>query len=131
MSIVEQQTTVRAAIEAANKQAMEAFRRQDAADLANVYAEQGALLPPNAERVHGRHAIQQAWQGAFDAGLTACRIETLGVESVGDLAIEEGRYTLYATDNQVADEGKYIQIWKREAGQWKSHRDIWNSDRPA
>jgi uncharacterized protein (TIGR02246 family) len=131
MSIAEQQTTVRAAIEAANQRAMEAFGRQDAAGLANVYAEQGALLPPNAERVHGRQAIQQVWQGAFKAGLVGCRIETLDVESLGDVAIEEGRYTLYASDNQVADEGKYIQIWKREAGQWKSYRDIWNSNRPA
>jgi uncharacterized protein (TIGR02246 family) len=131
MSIAEQQTAVRAAIEAANQQAMEAFGRQDAAALANVYAEQGALLPPNAERVRGRHAIQQVWQGAFTAGLVGCRIETFEVESAGDVAIEEGRYTLYASDNQVADEGKYIQIWKREAGQWKSYRDIWNSNRPA
>jgi uncharacterized protein (TIGR02246 family) len=131
MSIGEQQTTVRAAIEAANSQAMEAFRRQDAAGLAKVYAEQGALLPPNAERVQGRHAIQQVWEGAFKTGLVGCRIETLDVENVGDVAIEEGRYTLYASGNQVVDEGKYIQIWKREAGQWKSYRDIWNSNRPA
>jgi uncharacterized protein (TIGR02246 family) len=131
MSIAEQRIVVRAAIEAANTQAMDAFRRRDAAGLASVYAEQGALLPPNAESVRGRQAIQRTWQGAFDAGLTACRIETLDVESAGELAIEEGRYTLYAGDHQVADEGKYIQIWKREAGQWKSHRDIWNSNRPA
>src|SRR5207248_8584930 len=105
MSPVEQRAAVRAAIEAANNQAMEAFRRRDAAGLAHVYAEQGAALPPNAESVHGRQALQQLWQGAFDAGLTACRLETLEVESAGDLAVEEGRYTLYAGDNQVADEG--------------------------
>ena len=131
MSIAGQETAVRAAIEAANQQAMEAFRRQDAAGLASVYAEQGALLPPNAAPVHGRQAIQQVWHGAFQAGLVGCRIETLDVESAGDVAIEEGRYTLYASDDRIADEGKYIQIWKREAGQWKSYRDIWNSNRPA
>jgi uncharacterized protein (TIGR02246 family) len=131
MSTVEQKTEERVAIEAANKRAMEAFGRQDAAALAMVYAEQAVLLPPNAESVRGRAAIQQLWQGAFAAGLTGCRIETLAVERAGDLAVEEGRYTLYAGDNQVADEGKYIQIWKREGGQWYSHRDIWNSSRPA
>jgi uncharacterized protein (TIGR02246 family) len=131
MTTVDRKTEERAAIEAANKRAMEAFGRQDAAALAAVYAEQAVLLPPNAESVHGRPAIQRLWQGAFEAGLTACRIETLDVESVGDLAVEEGRYTLYAADDQIADEGKYIQIWKRMGGRWQSQRDIWNSSRPA
>jgi uncharacterized protein (TIGR02246 family) len=131
MSTTEQQTDVRAAIEAATKQFIDAFRRRDAAGCARVYAEEAAVLPPNAEIVRGRQAIQQAWQGAIDAGLTDGRIETLEVESAGDLAYEVGRLTLYAGENHVADEGKYIVIWKREAGQWKVYRDIWNSSRPA
>jgi len=32
---------------------------------------------------------------------------------------------------QVADEIKYIVVWKHEGGEWKLHRDIWNSSRPA
>jgi hypothetical protein len=31
----------------------------------------------------------------------------------------------------VLDQGKYIVIWKREKGQWKLHRDIFNSSVPA
>jgi hypothetical protein len=31
----------------------------------------------------------------------------------------------------VLDEGKYIVIWKQVEGQWKLHRDILNSSRPA
>ena len=30
----------------------------------------------------------------------------------------------------MLDEGKYIVIWKREAGQWKLHRDILNRSMP-
>src|SRR6266568_1279319 len=88
--------------------------------------------PPLSNRPRcGRQAIQEVWQGIFDAGLTAFRVESLEVESAGDLAYEMGRYTLYAGDNDAADEGKYIIIWKREAGQWRIHRDIVNSSRPA
>ena len=57
-------------------------------------------------------------------------VESLEVESAGDLAYEMGRYTLYAGDNDV-DKGKYVLIWKHEAGQWRIHRDIVNSSRPA
>jgi ketosteroid isomerase-like protein len=29
------------------------------------------------------------------------------------------------------DQGKYIVIWKQDGGQWKLHRDIFNSSLPA
>ena len=131
MSTTEQQIAMRAAIEAANNQFLDAVRRRDAAGCASVYTEEGASLPPNADMVRGRQALQQMWQGALDAGMTDGRLETLEVESAGDIAYEVGRYTVYAGEHHIADEGKYIQIWKREAGQWKLHCDIWNSNRPA
>jgi len=28
-------------------------------------------------------------------------------------------------------DGKYVVIWKRDGGQWKIHRDIWNTSMPA
>src|SRR2546430_3920861 len=131
MSTTEQQTEVRVAIEAATRQLIDAFGQRDAAGCASLYTEQGAMLPPSADIARGRQAIQEVWQGIFDAGLTAFRVESLEVESAGDLAYEMGRYRLYAGNNDVADEGKYILIWKREAGQWRIHRDIVNSSRPA
>jgi uncharacterized protein (TIGR02246 family) len=130
MSTTEQQTEVRAAIETATRQLTDAFGRQDAAGCASLYTAHGAMLPPNADIARGRQAIQAVWQGIFDAGLTAFRVESLEVESAGDLAYEMGHYTLYAGDNDV-DKGKYVLIWKREAGQWRIHRDIVNSSRPA
>ena len=102
-------------------------RRHPAADCARVSTEEGAALPPNADIVRGRPASQRVWPGAIDAGLTDCRVETLEVDSIGDLAYEVGRLTLYAGEHHTADEGQSIAIWKREAGQWKRHRDIWNS----
>jgi uncharacterized protein (TIGR02246 family) len=130
MSTTEQQTEVRAAIETVNRQLIDAFRRRDAAGCASLYTAHGAMLPPNADIAWGRQAIQAVWQGIFDAGLTDFRDETLEVESAGDLAYGMGRYTLYAGENAV-DTGKYVLIWKREAGQWRIHRDIVNSSRPA
>src|SRR5260370_37429822 len=88
------------------------------------------MLPPNADIAWGRPAIQEVWQGIFDAGLTAFPVDSLEVESAGDLAYEMGRYTLYAGDNAVADEGKDLLIWKRGAGQWRVHRVLANGSRP-
>lgn len=130
MSSADPQAEVRAAIAAATTQFIDAFRRQDATGCARLYTADGATLPPNADIARGHAAIQAVWQEAFDAGLTGFAVESLEVESVGDLAYEMGRYRMYAGDD-LADEGKYILIWKREAGQWRIHRDIVNTSRPA
>lgn len=130
MSSVDQQSDVQAAIAAATSQFIDAFKRQDAAACARLYTADGATLPPNAEIARGHAAIQAVWQEAFDAGLTGFQVDSLEVEGAGDLAYEMGRYRMYAGDD-LADEGKYILIWKREAGQWRIHRDIVNTSRPA
>lgn len=130
MSSTDQQSDVRAAIAAATTQFIDAFKRQDAAGCASLYTADGATLPPNAAIARGHAAIQAVWQEAFDAGLTGFAVESLEVESAGDLAYEMGHYTMYAGDD-LADEGKYILIWKREAGRWRIHRDIVNTSRPA
>lgn len=130
MSRTDQQSDVRAAIAAATRQFIDAFMRQDAAGCASLYTADGATLPPNADIARGHAAIQTVWQEVFDAGLTGFAVESLEVESVGDLAYEMGRYRMYAGDD-LADEGKYILIWKLEAGHWRIHRDIVNTSRPA
>jgi ketosteroid isomerase-like protein len=47
------------------------------------------------------------------------------------MAHEVGKYTLMGDGDKVLDSGKYVVIWQRQDGQWKLHRDIWNSSQPA
>ncbi|MFN2131069.1 MAG: YybH family protein, partial [Anaerolineae bacterium] len=76
-------------------------------------------------------AIQAFWQAVLDAGIKEARLEIREVEAHGDTAIEVGEYTLHGEGGAELDAGKYIVIWKREGGQWKLHRDIFNSSLPA
>jgi uncharacterized protein (TIGR02246 family) len=122
---------VRHAIEAANAVFMATFAKGDAAGLAALYGAKGQILPPNAGPVQGAGAIQAFWQGALDMGIASAKLETLEVEGHGDTAIEVGKYGLYAQGGQELDAGKYIVVWKDEDGQWKLHRDIYNSSKPA
>ena len=123
-------TEIHDTIAAANKVFMDAFRRGDAAGLAVLYTENCVLMPPNSDFVKGKDAVQAFWQGAFDMGIKAAVMEIVEVEGHGDTAIEVSQYTLYVADEQVADKGKYIVIWKRVAGEWKLHQDIYNSSMP-
>jgi ketosteroid isomerase-like protein len=118
-------------IAAANEVFMQVFGRGDAAGLAALYTEDGQLLPPNAGFMTGKEAIQAFWQGAMDMGIKGAKLEIGEVEDHGETAIEVSKFTLSGEEGQVLDEGKYIVIWKRVGGQWKLHRDIFNSSKPA
>ncbi len=124
-------TDVHDAIVAADETFMTTFSRGDAAGIAALYTENGQFLPPNSDFVTGKQAIQATFQAFMDMGIKAIKLETIEVEGYGDTASEVGRYTLEGEGGQVLDQGKFIVIWKQEAGQWKLHRDIINTSMPA
>ena len=121
------QKKVRAAIEAANQEFMDAVRRGDLPGLVALYTDDGQVLPPNAGIMSGHEAILAFWQSIAEMGVRGAVLETLEVEGHGDTAIEVGAYALSGEGDQVLDRGKYIVIWKQQDGQWKLHRDIFNS----
>jgi uncharacterized protein (TIGR02246 family) len=122
---------IRDAITAANETFAAAFSRGDAAGLAALYTEHGQILPPNSEFVTGQQAVQAFWQAIIDMGITGAQLVTAEVEGHGDTAIEIGQFTLTDEGGRALDKGKYIVIWKQEDGQWKLHRDIFNTSMPA
>ena len=122
---------LRSAIEAADRNFVDAFARGDADGLAKLYTADGQILPSNTDPITGHEGIQAFWQAAMDMGLKSATLETVEVEGHGDTAIEIGRYTLSAGDGQEVDRGKYLVVWKQDGGQWKLHRDIWNTSVPA
>lgn len=120
----------KAEIIAANQIFMDTFQKQDATAMAKLYTQDGALLPTHSDFVTGHEAIAAVWQSLFDAGLSAASLETLEVTGSGDTLSEVGKYTLYGGE-AIADSGKYIVLWTRIDGQWKMHRDIFNTSVPA
>ncbi|WP_447600565.1 YybH family protein [Nitrospira sp. Nam80] len=118
---------VRMQIEAANAQFVTAFKRGDATSMANLYTAAAQLLPANSDFVRGTAAIRTFWQSVLGMGLKGATLETIELEAHGDTAIEVGRYRLFAAGDAVADQGKYIVIWKNDNGKWKLHRDIWTT----
>jgi ketosteroid isomerase-like protein len=125
------QQDARAAIEDANKQFSAAFSRGDGKGLGAMYTATAQAFPPNSDIVQGSEAIGRFWQGAIDSGVKGVQLTTLEVEAPGDVAYEVGKYTLTGDAGKVLDQGKYAVVWKRELGQWKLHRDIWNTSVPA
>jgi uncharacterized protein (TIGR02246 family) len=114
----------RRAIEAAVRRYVTASNEGDAKALADLYADDAVLLPPDHEPVRGREAIGAYWSQGTDEGL---EVTTLAVEVDGDLGYLVGRYNLPATEEEPADSGKYVMCLKRQRdGSWKLTADIWN-----
>jgi uncharacterized protein (TIGR02246 family) len=118
------------AISAANDNFMATYNRGDAPGMAALYTSAGQILPPNGNFVTGRPAIQSFWQALMDMGVKEVMLETVEVEDHGNTAWEVGKFMLHAEEGQMIDRGKYIVIWKKESGQWRLHRDIFNSSMP-
>jgi ketosteroid isomerase-like protein len=90
-----------------------------------IYTTDARVLPPGAEMVSGRSAIQQFWSGAIKGlGLRRAVLETIDAMPTGDGVVEIGR-----ADLETASGGlhvKYVVFWRQERGRWKWHVDIWN-----
>jgi len=120
----------KAAIQQLNDAWTAAFNKGDAAAVAAMYAEDAYVLPPGADIVKGRAAIEAFWKQAVqhlgDAHLTTVDVLPLG----GSAAREIGTVTL-KTKAQPSQEivGKYVVVWRKLGRDWKLATDIWNTNK--
>jgi uncharacterized protein (TIGR02246 family) len=117
----------RPAIEAAVEKWEQAFKAADPAALAALYTTDAWALPPGGEMVEGREAIGAVFREAMNMGVKEFALEIAEVRGGGDWAYEVGKYAGMGEGGKEVDRGKYIAIWKMDDGEWRIHRDIWNS----
>jgi uncharacterized protein (TIGR02246 family) len=119
----------KAAIEKLNAKFAEAFNKGDAAAVAGMYASDAVVLPPGAEMVKGRAAIQSFWQATAqqlgDMKLTAVDVKPLGKTA----AREIGTFTAKAKPGGQEVVGKYVVVWTKSGNDWKLATDIWNANK--
>lgn len=117
-------------IKEAVKRFMELYRQGDAAGVAGLYSEDAVLMPPGADFIRGKAGIQAVFESFLAMGIKALIFDVIEVEQCADKAIEMSTYKLLGPDEQELDHGKYIVVWKREHGEWKMYRDIFNTSVP-
>ena len=114
---------------------LQLVKAKDAAAIAGLYAEDGAVMPPNGPIGKGHDAIQKTWasmMGTPGFNLTFTP-EQIIVSSSGDMALDRGTYKLAVAPKGTAqtDAGKYVVVWRKVGSEWKAAADIFNSDLPA
>jgi len=108
----------------------------DLAGVLSFYADNAIVLPPNEAMITNKQAIHDKFAAmlvpGFDLSWAPSKVEAAGS---GDLVYETGIYVLHTKDakgDPVTDQGKILQVWKKQAdGSWKAVADMWSSDGPA
>lgn len=99
-----------------------------------LYAEDGYIAPPGADRAQGPEAVAAVWTGLLSLPELELNIESAEIEvaRAGDLAYENGTYTMSfaAGEDRVEDHGKYLVVWQKQDGEWKVVADLFNTSVP-
>jgi uncharacterized protein (TIGR02246 family) len=120
----------KATIEKLNDAWTAAFNKGDAAAVAAMYTEDAYVLPPGAELIKGRAAIEGFWRQAAQQ-MGEAKLTTVDLLQLGPGAAREiGKVTL-KTKSQPSQEivGKYAVVWLKVGADWKLATDIWNTNK--
>src|SRR6059036_2093246 len=126
------------AIDAANAQWPRLTSSGHADSIAEFYAADEVIMPPNMATMKGKDAIRTFF--AMVNAVDPKPILTLHADAVhgtGGMAMERGRWHwAYPAGAKLpprmpaADSGKYVVHWMQQNGKWVMVDDVWNSDTP-
>jgi len=101
---------------------------RDTAAIAAIYAPNGSIMPPNAETITGREAIEAFWSEFLASG-NIISIKGSEVRASGKIGYRVGTFTIASEQNQLLDAGKYVEVWHHGDAGWLLMYDIFNSNR--
>lgn len=128
-SIIHDDESVKAYIREEALKFGEEVRRGDSTAMAAHYSSDAIVMPANSEQVTGNNIVN-FWGSVVRMGVKDLKLNITDIYGDGDVYVETGTLELFGTDNISLDKGKYVVVWKKENGNWKMYRDIWNSNLP-
>lgn len=121
----------KASIHQSNLRFMSAFKDKDSVEIANCFMKKGVILIDGFPSIEGREAITSFFSQVMANGVNKYDLETKNIWGDSSILVEEGVYKLTGKEKKEVGRGKYIVLWKQEAGNWKMFRDIWANDFPS
>jgi uncharacterized protein (TIGR02246 family) len=100
--------------------------------VAAQFSQDGVFMAPHHDPAYGQKAVEKLLRQFGEAGYEDLRLETVRVDSSGDMAVEIGRYhvAIRQPDGTIlADRGKYVKAWHR-LGAWLIVADCWSTNLP-
>jgi ketosteroid isomerase-like protein len=120
------------AIAKSNSIYYQAFIKNDAAIFVNSYADDCIIMPPSSPTFKGTKGANEFFKVAYDKiGVRGGKFITTAVYGNGkEYVTEEGLWQLRDATGKMADDGKYLVLWKKTAKGWKMFRDSFSSNHP-
>jgi len=104
----------------------------DAKGAGSLYMEDAQLMPQGASTLVGRSAITGFYSAAFAGGVAAAKFTVLEAHGDESSASYIGRFEIFARTEEglllKVDGGRNHGLWRKDAGVWKLHRDIFNRE---
>jgi proline iminopeptidase len=112
---------------AVDEKLIDGIARADWKQVASLYADDATIFAPGSPPVHTPQAIAAFWQAARKKGLRSLELQIMELEGHGDIVHSIGKYTMRGENAEELDIGKFLAVWKKVDGEWRFHRDIFNS----
>jgi ketosteroid isomerase-like protein len=122
---------MRKVIEANNDRFTAAHVKGDCATIDDMFTLDAKVLPPGADPVIGRAAIARLTKEYIEAGVSEFREVTTDFYGNEELLIDQGNYVMVYGKDKTRENGKYLNVWKKESGVWKIYSNIWNTNAAA
>lgn len=119
-----------ASILQSNQHFMKSFKGGDSVNVSNCFTQDAKLLVPNQPAITGKDNIVHFFSNMMKKDIEDIDLHTSNIWGDSSILAEEGTYHASGKEKSLIDKGKYIVLWKTEAGNWKMYRDIWASDLP-
>ena len=123
-----------AAIKEADATFFTAVNARNAAAAAESYSDDAVYMEAGSAAITGRDAIRKHLENLVKLPQLAMSGEVVDIKfsDDGTVAYERGKYSLAYVDakgNPVKDEGKYLLVWRKFDGVWKTVAESVNSDK--
>lgn len=118
-----------ASILQANQRLIKSFKENDSLKAVSCFAQDARLMIAGRPSIEGTPAIVSYVSDLMDSGINKLDLKTEKIWGDSSIIAEEGTYKM-SHDDLLVDKGKYIVLWKPEAGNWKIFRDMLSSNLP-
>ncbi len=109
---------------------MKSLEAGDSVEVSNSYTSDAILMAPNKPSITGRENITHFFSNFIAKGISDFDLRTLLLGGDSSILAEDGTCGISDKKKNQIDNGKYIVLWKPQAGNWKMYCDIWASDIP-
>ncbi len=116
-----------------NKKFSQMVLDNDLEGMLSNYAENPISMPSYQPALRSLDAMRESHKKQHEMGMKMTAFELIATDVIveGNIAIEIGTYTVSMEMpgmGLIDDNGKYMNVWEKQGGDWKLRADMWNTD---